>query len=233
VSAELPGAGLDAPVLAALIGRQQHFARTLGGASVFEADVAPFAAVADPSRAADWRDLAVLLGPGALAVLVGQAPAPDDWHREFAIRGRQMVASAAAARADPEAVVLSGHDVPEMLDLVARTKPGPFGIRTIELGTYLGVRVGGRLVAMAGERLSPPGAREISAVCTHPDFRGRGLAARLVSSLVAGIVARGESPILHVVEDNVAAIGLYETLGFETRRSIVFTGHVVPPSSTG
>lgn len=232
----MTGDPLDNPVLASVTGAHRALARSLGRAWAFEADVAPFAALPDAPTIADWRDLARLLGPGTLAVLAGQGAPPAGWHTEFSVQGRQMVATAVDARTDPEAVVLGADDVPEMLDLTARTRPGPFLPRTIELGAYLGLRVEGRLAAMAGERLHPAGATEISAVCTDPDFRGRGLAARLVRALVAGVEARGETAILHVVDDNASAIRLYENLGFETRRSIHFAGHlppVVPPLSTG
>ena len=114
-----------------------------------------------------------------------------------------------------------------MLALVERTRPGPFLPRTIELGTYLGVRDDGVLVAMAGERLHPPGWTEISAVCTDPAARGRGLATRLVRALVHGIRARGEQPFLHAAADN-PAIGLYESLGFRHRRGVTFAAARVP-----
>ena len=106
------------------------------------------------------------------------------------------------------------------LDLVARTKPGPFFSRTFELGRYIGVRDGGRLVAMAGERLRCPGLTELSAVCTDESHRGRGIASLLVADLVANIRARGDTPFLHAAADNVGAIHLYETLGFRTRAPI-------------
>lgn len=226
---------LDNPVLASVTGVHRSLARSVGRAWAFQDDVAPFAALPDSPTGADWADLGRLLGPGALAVLVGQAAPPEGWHTEFCLLGRQMLATTVDARPDPEAVALGPGDVPEMLDLTARTRPGPFLQRTIELGAYRGLRVDGRLVAMAGERLRTAGATEISAVCTDPGFRGRGLAARLVRTLVADITSRDHQAVLHVVEDNVAAIRLYEALGFETRRSVVFAGHVVPPvgSSTG
>ena len=109
-----------------------------------------------------------------------------------------------------------------MLELVARTEPGPFGPETYRMGRYLGIRRGGALIAMAGERLRPPGWTEISAVCTDPAFRGQGLAARLVGAVCAGIVQRGERPLLHVLASNQSAIALYERLGFVVRRSLQF-----------
>lgn len=115
-----------------------------------------------------------------------------------------------------------------MTALVAHTKPGPFGPRTVELGRYLGIRRNGRLVAMAGERLRPTGWTEISAVCTDPEWRGRGFARDLVLGLSASITAAGDRPFLHVVESNVAALRLYEQLGFTMRRSVIFRGFRIP-----
>jgi predicted GNAT family acetyltransferase len=101
-----------------------------------------------------------------------------------------------------------------MLSLVALTDPGPFRARTIQLGNYLGLRQAGELIAMAGERYHLPGYVEISAVCTHPDHRGRGLATRLIRAVVAGIEQRGEQAFLHTGATNLTAIRLYESLGF-------------------
>jgi len=131
------------------------------------------------------------------------------------------------AAADPEAVPLGAADVPEMLELTTRTKPGPFLPRTFELGTYLGIRREGRLVAMAGERRHPAGWTEISAVCTDEAWRGQGLAARLTRAVGAGIRARGEVPFLHALTTN-AAIGLYEELGFRHRLAVLFAVVRVP-----
>jgi predicted GNAT family acetyltransferase len=115
-----------------------------------------------------------------------------------------------------------------MLDLVERTRPGPFGPRTIELGTYLGVWDDGALVAMAGERMRMPGYTEISAVCTHPDHRGRGLARTLVLTLMRRMLERGDRPILHVAADNVSALRLYEHLGFMRTRLMTIVGLRAP-----
>jgi predicted GNAT family acetyltransferase len=136
-----------------------------------------------------------------------------------------------AAPAAPDAGLdtLGDDDVDAMLALVGRTRPGPFARRTHELGTYLGVHddlVG--LVAMAGERLRVPGATEISAVCTDPAARGRGLATRLVLAIAAGIRERGELPILHASADNTSAVRLYEQLGFTLRSEPSFVAVSAP-----
>ena len=149
---------------------------------------------------------------------------PPGWERLGNIPGVQMDGSGLEPAPDPEAVVLGPADVPEMLDLVARTRPGPFLTRTLELGTYLGIRRGGALVAMAGERMHPPGWTEISAVCTDPAFRGEGLATRLILAVAHGIRERGETPFLHTSARNTNAIRLYESIGFrEVTRTVRFT----------
>jgi predicted GNAT family acetyltransferase len=107
-----------------------------------------------------------------------------------------------------------------MLALAKLTQPGPFLARTPLMGTFIGIRIDGRLAAMAGERVRFPGYTELSGVCTHPDFRGRGLARRLSAAVAAGIEARGERPFLHAWSTNRAAISLYESLGFELRSEV-------------
>jgi predicted GNAT family acetyltransferase len=118
---------------------------------------------------------------------------------------------------DPEIVELGAADVSEMMELTALTKPGPFNQRTHELGTYLGIRRDGKLVAMAGERLKIPGYTEVSAVCTHPEHTGHGYARILMTEVIERICSRGETPLLHVREDNLRAIELYQRLGFAQR----------------
>jgi len=107
-----------------------------------------------------------------------------------------------------------------MLELTALTEPGPFRQRTSELGGFLGIRESGRLAAMAGERLALPGFREVSAVCTHPNFRGRGYAKALVAAMVRAIVDRGETPFLTSFAANTNAIRVYESVGFTLRRKL-------------
>src|SRR5690606_17517536 len=179
-------------------------------------------------RPADWADLAALAGPGAVVTIAGLPEPPPGWEVVSLIPGVQLTGDGVPPAPDVEAVRLTAADVPEMLDLIARTRPGPFRPRTIEMGVYLGIRRDGRLVAMAGERLHPPGWTEISAVCTDPAFRRRGLATRLVRAVAAGIRARGETPFLHAAADNTEAIRLYESLGFRLRREVMFGTVRVP-----
>jgi ribosomal protein S18 acetylase RimI-like enzyme len=213
---------LDNPAWAALTGPQADLGQRRGRAARYSADVSPFGAVADDGAAA-WADLAALAGPGGTVFVPGAPdPAPPGWELVGAIPGVQMDGEGLDPAPDPEAVVLGPADVPAMLDLVARTQPGPFLRRTLALGTYLGIRRDGALVAMAGERMRPPGWTEVSAVCTDPAHRGQGLAGRLTRAVAVGIRERGDVPFLHAAADNRAAIRLYETLGFTLRRRLLF-----------
>ena len=107
-----------------------------------------------------------------------------------------------------------------MLELAALTKPGPFSRRGGELGEFWGVKIDGRLAAMAGTRMVLPGYTELSGVCTHPDFQGRGLGRRLVDVRRRRFIARGETPFLHAFDTNQRAIGLYESIGFRIRTKL-------------
>ncbi|MFJ3640523.1 GNAT family N-acetyltransferase [Streptomyces sp. NPDC090108] len=224
---------LDDLARAALTGPHAHFAERRGRVLRYPADVTPWLAMPDRPEARDWADIAALAGPGAEVLFVDcPVPVPEGWEITFDLEGVQMVDDGLAAVPDPEAVVLGPADVPEMLDLVARTQPGPFLPRTVELGTYVGIRRDGALIAMAGERLRPPGWTEISAVCTDPAFRGEGLASRLILAVAHGIRERGDTPFLHTGADNAGAIRLYESLGFRLRRRTTFLAARVPEHLT-
>ena len=224
----LPFSPLDNPAWAALTGPHAHFAERYGQVVRYPVDVAPFLAVPPEPDTSVWADIAALAGPGAVVPVTGGTEPPPGWEIVDRIPGVQLVDAGVAAAEDAEAVRLTKADVPEMLALVARTQPGPFRPRTIEMGTYLGIRRGGALVAMAGERLRPPGWAEISAVCTDPAFRAEGLATRLVLAVAAGIKARGETPFLHAAASNTGAIRLYESLGFRLRQRPAFMSVRVP-----
>jgi ribosomal protein S18 acetylase RimI-like enzyme len=225
---------LDNPVRSSLAGPHAGLAERRGNVLRYPADVSPFHAMPDEPAEADWADAAALAGPGGLMLmLTTRVRPPAGWQVLMAADGVQLTGAGMAAAADPGAVVLGAPDVPEMLDLASRTKPGPFLPGTRRLGTYLGIRQGGRLVAMAGERLRPGGWTEISAVCTDAECRGQGLATRLIRAVGNRIEARGEVPFLHAAASNTTAIRLYEALGFQRRRAVQFValrpaGHPAP-----
>jgi predicted GNAT family acetyltransferase len=116
-----------------------------------------------------------------------------------------------------EIKALGEKDIPAMLELTELTKPGPFVTRTIDFGGYFGIFEGERLVSMAGKRLSPDPYVELSAVCTHPDFLGKGLAAKVIQRVIEDIREEGKTPFLHVYPENTPAIAVYSRLGFQPR----------------
>ena len=213
---------LDNPVWAALAGPHAHLAQVKGQAARYPAEFSMFAAFADGATEDAWDDLADLVAPGERFALSGVTlPPPPGWEVRR-IPGVQLVDTSVRAEPLPEAVILGPDDAPEMLALVARTDPGPFAPRTVELGRYLGIRRGGALVAMAGERSRVPGWVEISAVCTDAAHRGQGLGTALVRAVAAGIRASGARPFLHTAASNLGAIRLYHALGFSQRRETTF-----------
>lgn len=223
-----PDHPLDHVAWSSLTGPHARLATGSGLARRYRPELSPFAALAPGGGPRGWDHLGTAVPVGETVVLFGDTPLtgalPPGWEVAAEGAGVQLVATDALRGApDPEAVVLGDADVPEALELVARTEPGPFTARTPELGTYRGIRRDGRLVAMAGERMHPAGFTEISAVCTDPAFRGQGLAARLVLAAAHGVRERGETPFLHAAGSNVGAVRLYVALGFVHRRNIVFT----------
>lgn len=193
-----------------------------GLARRYPADIGPLSAFKEPTAEA-YTDLAAIVPEGDVAILFleNQPAIPQGW--QFLRGGTlvQMVCPAVPAQPPlTEAIVpMEAADYPEMLALTALTEPGPFRDRTAQLGGYLGIRVDGRLAAMAGLRLAPAGFAEVSAVCTHPDFRGRGYAQALVAAVARNIHAEGRMPFLTSFEDNTGAIRVYQQVGFVHRRT--------------
>lgn len=211
---------LDRPVWSALSTR--HLPLSLGGplARRYAADVNLFASARDDTTAALVALTELVQAGGRVFVLqVPDIVVPSGLAAVKAAKGVQMIATRSIEAAGPEddIVELTDGDAPEMLALATLTEPGPFLARTHLMGAFRGIRIGGRLAAMAGERFRFPGYTEVSGVCTHPDFRGRGLARRLSAAVAARIEARGEQPFLHAWQTNRPAIALYESLGFEIR----------------
>jgi len=184
--------------------------------------MSPFAAARDADTGSLTALGALIPADDAIVLLeAGPIALPPESLVEKQAIGVQMVAARLApAQAGTHVQPLGDADAAEMLALAALTEPGPFLPNTHRFGGFVGIRAEGRLAAMAGERLKPDGFTEVSGVCTHPDFRGRGYAA-LLSGIVANrIAARGETPFLHAYADNDGAIRLYRSLGFVVRSEV-------------
>ncbi len=216
---------LDRPIWSALTTRQANLAEGGARARRFPAAIGPFADLIDMS-AQSFAELAAVMSGSEISVLftADAVSAPDDFKILLADTGEQMIGTPAESTlAGLEIVTLGAADVPGMMALVELTKPGPFGLRTHELGTFLGIRVDGQLVAMTGERMKPGNYTEMTAVCVHPSHRGRGYAQALLGAVARQIVARGEIPFLHVFTSNASAIALYRRQGMEIRRRLHVT----------
>jgi len=216
---------LDRPIWSALTTRQQALAEGGDLARRYPFAIAPFAATADASPQS-FAALSTLMPRSEFAVLFTTDPvvAPAGFRIALAETGEQMIgAPADSSIRGVDVVSLGADDAAAMVQLAELTKPGPFTLRTHELGTFLGIRIDGQLVAMVGERMKPANYTEITAVCVHPDHRGRGYAQALLGAISRQIVARGEIPFLHVFSHNESAIALYRRQGMEIRRRLYVT----------
>ena len=225
---------LDNPVWAALTTRQSGLA--VGGslARRYPPEIGPFCAVREPSAQA-FAALHQLAGDGGPLILVRTGPLPP--LAQFQVRPLGSACQMLAAALEPappsmDFVRLGAADAHEMQQLAGLTRPGPFARRTHELGEFIGIRMQGELVAMAGERMKPGSCVEVSAVCVHPQHRGAGYARALTQAVSSAIVRRGSLPFLHVFTANAPAIALYGQLGYRTRRVLeVFELTPIAPAS--
>ncbi|MBY0557615.1 MAG: GNAT family N-acetyltransferase [Burkholderiaceae bacterium] len=213
---------------AALTGPHAAFASGSGGARRYVAGFSPIIAFADPQQP-DFDGLREVCASGEHFYCDSwQGAAPPGWQIDVESSMFRMVwdgpqpapGSDQDADAAPQAIPLQAAHAAQALALAQLCKPGPFGLRTIELGEYWGVFEHGELIAMAGERLRAPGLCEISGVCTHPAAQGRGLASALIRKLMRRQLLRGATPFLHVMHDNPAH-QLYQRMGFRDFRHTV------------
>ena len=211
---------LDNPIWSCLATRHAHLARGNALARRYPSDISPLAGL-PAAEAANVAALTTLIDVGDDVALVGphRPVLPGGWETLYTSKVTQMLRAdrSPLPEGDFEVAKLGPADVDEMLALVELTKPGPFRRRTIELGTYIGIRERGRLVAMAGERSWIGEHREVSAICTHPDAQGRGYARALIARVVNRMLCAGETPYLHVESANARAIDVYLALGFVRR----------------
>ena len=216
---------LDRPIWSALTTRQQALAEGGARALRYPTAVGPFADMVDMSPES-FAALGALMSGSEIAVLFtpDAVTAPAEFKILLAETGEQMIGTPAESSIrGVDIVTLGAADVPAMMALTELTKPGPFTLRTHELGTFLGIRIDGQLVAMAGERMKPANYTEMTAICVHPDHRGRGYAQVLLGAVASQIAARGEIPFLHVFSKNDSAIALYRRQGMEIRRRLYVT----------
>jgi ribosomal protein S18 acetylase RimI-like enzyme len=215
---------LDNVIWQALTTRDAQFAEGFGDARRFVREVGPLGAFREHGEHG-YESLAGLIETGGTVGLFLDDPyeARAGWSFVVGAPLLQMIADNSTSHRDvandhADFVELGTPDSAEMIELTAMTKPGPFSTRTHELGTYLGIRKDRKLVAMAGERLKVPGHTEVSAVCTHPEHTGKGYAAALMTEVMKRIRERGETPFLHVRQDNTRAIEVYNRLGLRERK---------------
>jgi ribosomal protein S18 acetylase RimI-like enzyme len=216
---------LDRPIWNALITRQQPLAEGGALARRYPPAISPFAGMADTSPES-FAALGALMSGTDQAVLFTPDPvtAPAEFKILLAATGEQMIGTPAEiSGCTADIVTLGVADVAAMMELTKLTRPGPFTLRTHELGTFLGIKIDGKLVAMAGERMKPADYTEMTAICVHPDHRGRGYAQVLLGAIGRQISARGEIPFLHVFSSNDSAIALYRRQGMEIRRRLFVT----------
>lgn len=216
---------LDNPFWTSLCSRHRHLAIRVGDVARYPAEFAPFLGVAHED--VDVADaFEALVAPDETVYLMGVAPrVPDGWRLEAFQPLAQMICTAPLAINDGPAVIeLTDAHRADVLALTALVYPHYFRARTMELGRYFGIYQDGQLAAMVGERLGMDAFQEVSAVCTHPDFNGRGYARRLVALLSNDNLERGRTPFLHVSHENRRAKALYEQIGYRHRRDIGFWG---------
>jgi predicted GNAT family acetyltransferase len=213
---------LDCPAWSALTSRQASCATGSGDARRFREDIGPFAGAKDNSSASVAALAALVHQDDDMSLLEATPPAPPAGIAlKMSAAGVQMVVRVITADGVRSPIEpLGDADSAEMIALATLTRPGPFRAKTHTLGRFVGIRDNGRLVAMAGERMQMPGFVEISAVCTHPDYRGRGYGAALMRAVGDRILSEGNTPFLHAYASNTGAIALYRKLGFDLRAEV-------------
>lgn len=219
---------LDRQVWHMLHGRQAHLAQGDAAAKRIDPRYGPFAAARDSGEEAQAALAALLEGPEDQLWLVEPEvrPAPPGMQVVRTMELLQMIADGPHPdhAPNPEIIALGEADAPQMTELALATEPGPWRALTHRYGQFYGIRIEGSLAAMAGERMLPaPGLAEVSGVCTWPEYRGQGLARRLIRRVMEGQRARGDVPYLHSYAHNAGAIGLYQSLGFRPRRTMWVT----------
>lgn len=199
-------------------------------AALYNPQISMIATVKDETSEA-YTELAQITPPGVPVALVGyEAPDHPDWQLIRGAEVRQMVTETPIKYTEMDFVTLTEADLPQIGELIKLTQPGPFSPGTIKMGRYIGIKIDGNLVAMGGERMHPGDYVEISAICTHPDHRGKGMATAITGELTNNILERGLKPFLHVGVNNTA-YDLYEKLGYTYRRNVPGAAMIKKPTN--
>lgn len=214
---------LDNPAWNAMNSGNSHLALGNDRAKFFPADVGPFAGLKNYDEPS-FSELYDLVPNGRIVAIPSKnkLAIPKYWQIKNTYDIIQMIFNKTylTSKTYPEIIPLGKQHIAQMIELTKLTQPGPFLQRTIEFGNYTGIFNSDRLIAMAGQRMHANEYVEISAVCTHPDFAGKGYASSLILNQVDKIVQEGNIPFLHVKADNKSAINLYKRLGFTVRSEI-------------
>lgn len=216
---------LDNPIWQALNSAQAVFNEGDQRLKYFYPEISPFVAMADWKKEdRDYLESHLPADRGFFYIIREKIQLPDNCRKAFTIPLWQMVMQQHIPFSVNDVTIhpLDHSHIPAMIELTALTRPGPFSQRTIEFGNYIGIFENDRLVAMAGERLRVPGYTEVSAICTHPDATGKGYGAALLSAACSRIRQYGQTPFLHVRNDNARAIKMYEKAGFSIRCEMDF-----------
>ncbi len=215
---------LDRPIWSALETAHSSLAEGNALARRYPPSIVPFAASADNSVESLQALARLPSGEEVMAIVeAGPIVVPKGLVALSNAKLVQMIAERPSERvSDSRVESLTEADAADMLALATLTKPGPFTLRAQSLGSFWGVKIDGRLVAMAGQRMRQTGFAELSGLCTHPDFQGRGLGTLLFRFVAGEISARGETAYLHAYITNASAIALYEAMGFRIRSEMNF-----------
>jgi predicted GNAT family acetyltransferase len=214
---------LDNPAWNALLSGNKNFSKGNEQIKYFDSEVSPFVGFADYSPDKSDTLYHLISGQRTLAIISPkEIVISNQWNIIEYMKVLQMVHkhSASPVTASENLIQLQKKHVPEMIALTGMTHPGPFLKRTIEFENYYGIFNNNKLVAMAGQRLHVNEYLEISAVCTHPDYLGKGYASQLITDQIHRIKAEAGIPFLHVKNDNAQAIALYKKLGFDARKQL-------------
>ena len=216
---------LDNPVWEALSSVDSHFNSGTDTLKFYPETMSPFVGLQNWDESDLQTLITTLPSNRSFSIMkVNEPRLPSQFQIIFSLPLFQLVCLDFKPYSNPSHTIqkLESKDIPQMLELTAKTKPGPFYEKTIDFGNYLGIYSGDTLISMAGERLHLNGYTEVSAICTHPDYLGKNYASGLTSMVCQTIIENKNTPFLHVRQDNVRAIEMYKRLGFQIRAEVYF-----------